>query len=708
MKAFLQMMLVADDPTHAKTRDVTVREVLDDAARRIESGTLADQPDAEVEIRETIARTYNHLGLYNSATPHYEWLHASYVRRFGESGHESARVLSQLAKNYAQAEDYEAAKAAFERCLELAVSAHGDDQELTLAAMDGLGSVLAHMGRAEEAESLQLEALEGVEQALGREHELFVSTTFNLGAVYGTQGRLEDAERLYVKALKLSEQLHGEGSYVTIRIRRHLAYDIYRRTGRMEEAGELLRETLELARRELGVEHTETNIILIGLSRVLSARDNSDEAEQLLRNAIAGFSEIRSIENNDTLKVVGELAHILVARDDPKEAARVLRDGIGRAISAHGDAHAKLADWLYTYAGIIASTGDFSAGTAAAKQAFDIRERVLGAENVAVALSMQQIGWYSECDGDYQEAAEWYRRVLALRRKISGETHRETIRSTITLTFAMILAGQDERAASDMLRERFTLVRAEMGDTHRYALWTARYLASSLSYAKQHGEAIALDRSMLDILTTQHGEDALETALWWRWIGLHLYSSGQAAEAVESHRRALSIYMAHEKQDTVAALETKRELAEVLIAVGAPAEAELLARDALRAFREVVGVRPAQISWTLIILGEALVAAGKLDEAEPLLRESLALIDGSSTRAIYVSALGGQARSALGQCLANRGRYAAAEPLLLEGYRMLQTVEPTRTVQVNNARSRIVALYEAWGKSAEADSWRKL
>ena len=116
-------------------------------------------------------------------------------------------------------------------------------------AMDGLGEVLARMGRADEAESFHLEALAGVEEELGREHELFVSTTFNLGIVYRAQGKLEDAETLYLRALERSEELHGDESYVTIRIRWKLARDIYMRTERIEEAEMLLRETLELARR---------------------------------------------------------------------------------------------------------------------------------------------------------------------------------------------------------------------------------------------------------------------------------------------------------------------------------------------------------------------------------------------------------------------------------------------------------------------------
>ena len=702
VRSFLQMMLVAADPTQAETRDVTIREVLDDAARRIESGTLADQPGPEMEVRQTIARTYRHLGLYHSATPHFEWVHEFHVRGFGESAHETLCTLSELAQNYTQAEQYQIAKTTFERCLELVVAANIDDPGLTLATMDGLGSVLIYMGEAEEAESLHLDVLQGVEQAFGREHELAVNTTFNLGKVYGNQGRLEDAEGHYVRALELSRRLYGEKSYVTIRIRRCLAYDIYRRTGRMPQAEQSLRETLELARHELGDQHTETNIILVGLSRVLRAEDRIEEAEQLLRDAITGFKEIRGIENNDTLKVVGELAHLLAARRKHDEAARVLANGIEQAIAIHGDEYAQLADWVYAHARILAGTGDYTAAVATAERALDIHKRVLGAESSAVANTMQGVGWFCQCAGDYSEAAEWYRRTLALQRRISGDTHPETTRSAITLAYAMVFAGEDLQAAAEQLHDQYNLVRAELGDAHPQTQWIARYLAHTFSFAEQHAEALALDRALLDIAIAEHGADTLAAATGWRWLGQHLHSSGRPTEAIASSRRAVSIYRAHEKQETVAALQTQRELAEMLIAVGEPEEAEALARGTLSAFRAMDGGDVATL-WTTIVLGEALVAGERLAEAEPLLHEAIAQVDASTMRVTYAATLGGQARSALGQCLLVQGRHEKAEPLLLEAHNMLPT---TRKLQIEETRSRLVALYEAWNKPAEAARWR--
>ncbi len=56
-------------------------------------------------------------------------------------------------------------------------------------------------------------------------------------------------------------------------------------------------------------------------------------------------------------------------------------------------------------------------------------------------------------------------------------------------------------------------------------------------------------------------------------------------------------------------------------------------------------------------------------------------------------------------------KYADAEPLLLQGYEGMKARESKIPVYarsiVAEAGSRIVELYDRWGKKAKADEWRK-
>ena len=66
-----------------------------------------------------------------------------------------------------------------------------------------------------------------------------------------------------------------------------------------------------------------------------------------------------------------------------------------------------------------------------------------------------------------------------------------------------------------------------------------------------------------------------------------------------------------------------------------------------------------------------------------------------------------EAESLLGSAVAGRGRFAEAEPLLLEGFAGMRGDPQTPGEYKRQARGRIVQLYESWGKPTEAAAWRE-
>ena len=112
--------------------------------------------------------------------------------------------------------------------------------------------------------------------------------------------------------------------------------------------------------------------------------------------------------------------------------------------------------------------------------------------------------------------------------------------------------------------------------------------------------------------------------------------------------------------------------------------------------------------------GFCLVALGRHDEAEPVLRECLAIRE----REMPAEWLRWNAASLLGAALAGQGKYAEAEPLLVNGYNEMKddprVQPPTATLdRKREALERIVRLYEAWeaaepgqGHREKAVDWR--
>jgi hypothetical protein len=106
-------------------------------------------------------------------------------------------------------------------------------------------------------------------------------------------------------------------------------------------------------------------------------------------------------------------------------------------------------------------------------------------------------------------------------------------------------------------------------------------------------------------------------------------------------------------------------------------------------------------------LTRSLLAEGRFADAEPLARECRELLDKQSPDEWSSF----HARSLLGASLLGQQKFAEAEPLLLAGYEGLRSraekIPPEDKPRLKEALQRVVQLYEASGKAAQAADWEK-
>lgn len=230
-------------------------------------------------------------------------------------------------------------------------------------------------------------------------------------------------------------------------------------------------------------------------------------------------------------------------------------------------------------------------------------------------------------------------------------------------------------------------------------------------------------------------------------LGRCLKAQGRSREAEPHLRQALASYQRIYGPEHVNSLYAMRDLAEVLIDVGAPAEAELLLKRAL-AIEEIVGPNEFRMLDTSVILAKAyegqrqfvkaesllrenlqsrqrvyvpdwpetmeamarlgvnLIEQGKFTEAEPLLRECLAIREKTEPDAWTTF----NTQSLLGAALLGQKKFTEAEPLLRKGYESMKAREKTiplgsRTV-IPAAIDRLIEYYAATKKPDDAANWR--
>jgi hypothetical protein len=113
------------------------------------------------------------------------------------------------------------------------------------------------------------------------------------------------------------------------------------------------------------------------------------------------------------------------------------------------------------------------------------------------------------------------------------------------------------------------------------------------------------------------------------------------------------------------------------------------------------------LAYILAQIGMALLEQKQWARAEPFIRECLAIRE----KAQPDSWVTFNARSMLGGALLGQKKYAQAEPLLRKGYAGMKerekTIPPVGKDRLSEAVQRLVQLYDALGKKAEAAKWRR-
>ncbi|HMB70772.1 MAG TPA: serine/threonine-protein kinase, partial [bacterium] len=379
VNSFLNEDLLAAVSPESQGRDVSMRQVLDTAAERLQ-GRFPEQPVVEASLRATIGNTYASLGLLDEASPHLERAIALREAELGEDdpatldavhelgelrfyqgrrmeareligrafegrsrslGPADARTLAALSDLGAVAQyegNLEEAERHYREAYERASAALGDDSPYTLSMLHNLGALSKDLARLDEAEDYLRRALDGSRRQLGDEHPETLSTLSLLGTVLRDQDRLDEAEEIHVQLLATRHEVLGPDHPSTLLSANNLAM-LYLDLGRLREAEELERATLETQRRVLGDDHDDSILSMGNLAAILLRQGRAAEAEPLTREARGRCERTLGADHTlcaDTARKQGEC---LTALQRYAEAERALLRAHGTLADAYGTRH---------------------------------------------------------------------------------------------------------------------------------------------------------------------------------------------------------------------------------------------------------------------------------------------------------------------------------------------------------------------------------
>jgi tetratricopeptide (TPR) repeat protein len=351
-----------------------------------------------------------------------------------------------------------------------------------------------------------------------------------------------------------------------------------------------------------------------------------------------------------------------------------------------------------TYQGL----GLYEPAKARLRAALDASRSAFGEERVEVALALGRLAGAFEDEGDLREAERLGREALAMLQRL-GEGEGATA-ADVKGNLARVLQWLGEGDEAERLyREVLTIVKRLEGDRGAGVATTLNNLGVLLGQRGDWTAAEPLHREALDIVRSVHGPEHPDVAAGLNTLGGALEAKGDLAGAERLYRESLDMrrrLLGPEHPDTTRSMYA---LAYLLRAKGDHEGAARLGREILALRGRVLPDAHPMVAGAMQVLGTSLMDLGRAGEAEPVLRESLKLRRGALPRGHWLIA---SAESTLGSCLTAERRFPEAEPLLLRGFEGLKATRGEGHDLTQDARRRLVALYEAWGRPDRAAAWR--
>ena len=410
---YVTSMLSSANPASGDRKNVTVRELLDDAVAKLDGGALKDQPRNEAALRAIIGSTYRSLSIWDKAEP--QW----------------------------------------KRALELEQSAAGATSAEASVALTGLGQVQMDTGRLDEAARSLEAALAAQKAALPATDFRLGDTINNLGLLADLRGDLKAADARYAEALAIYKNNPGDAARVADATT-NLA-TVAHKLGDRARAIELATQALAMRKQTSGARSVDVWNSLTNLAAMQEAADDLSAAEKTRREALALADELVDPPHRMIVTSTSALSRTLWLRggDSLTEADKLQNQAVAMATQLDGAQSASVAVATDLLACIARDRGQLDEAIELFRKALAIRKATLPTDHPDVATEMSQLAdALSRAGKSPEEAIELAEAALAIRKKVFPAGHWAIWNTTSVLGGAYTAAGQFDKA-EPLLKEAY-------------------------------------------------------------------------------------------------------------------------------------------------------------------------------------------------------------------------------------------------------------
>ncbi len=337
---FLQSVFSSIDPAKAQGREITVREVLDEAAARI-AESFGEDAQAESDVREVFGETYHALGRYPESLAQLQRARELREKTLGPEHRETLTTRHNIAASLIEQDRLDEAARELESVAAARERAFGAMDSDTLASQSLLAFTMQLRGDMEGALARYRAMHAGQEKLLGAGAKPTLETLSSIVDVLLDLGQFEEAERKSAELVNLTRVTQGADAPISMQAK-SLRAAILRDMGRIGEAEELCRGVLADKRRVLGDSHSETLTTMNVLGMILETAKKYDDQHAVMSEAVRLAERHLGSDHARTLTYVHNLARCEHLRGNLDEAERLMRRVLGARQTAADDSIATL------------------------------------------------------------------------------------------------------------------------------------------------------------------------------------------------------------------------------------------------------------------------------------------------------------------------------------------------------------------------------
>jgi tetratricopeptide (TPR) repeat protein len=228
---------------------------------------------------------------------------------------------------YFTLEDYEQARAYFEKALEYAVELRGPDSLNLVSYLNNIGTAYAIQGKADEARPYFERALRIRRTYYGDDHPDVASVLHNLGLLALAEGDDAQAEKLLRETLAVRQASLPE-VHPDVALTLGMIGNVWFEREDFAKAAEFYRQSLEIRRQLHRPTHPEVTTMQSSLGLALGKAGESEEARTLVQRAIEGRIAEHGRKNVNVAEAYENLADVEQRAGDFEAALAAQRTAI--------------------------------------------------------------------------------------------------------------------------------------------------------------------------------------------------------------------------------------------------------------------------------------------------------------------------------------------------------------------------------------------